>query len=90
MLIIDRSRYQNVVDLLLRICSLAAERALIKVLVFDRDRELDCKPILAKMPPILTTNLLVRKTLQTEIAPDENGLLCSTRVRYHCLAMQRI
>ena len=35
MLVIDRSKYQNVVDLLLRICSLAEERALVKVLVFD-------------------------------------------------------
>jgi hypothetical protein len=81
MLVIDRAGYKHVADLLSRICSLAEEQALAKVLVFDQDRELNCVPILDKIPPILTTNLLVRKALQTEITPDENGLLCSTRVR---------
>jgi hypothetical protein len=90
MLLIDRAGYQRVVDLLSRISSLAEEHGLAKVLIFDQDRVLDCNPILERMPRILTENLFVKKILGNEIGPDEDGLICTRRVRYHCLALQRI
>jgi hypothetical protein len=89
MLVIDRAGYQCIVDLLSRISSLAEEHGLAKVLIFDQDRVLDCNPILERMPRILTENLFVRKISGNEIAPDEDGLICTTRVRHHCLALQR-
>jgi hypothetical protein len=90
MLLIDRARYQVIVDLLSRICSFVKEQALAKVLIFDQDRVLDCNPILERMPLILTENLFVRKIPVNELAPDEDGLICTRRVRHHCLALQRI
>jgi hypothetical protein len=90
MLVIDRSSYHGVADLLSSICSLAKEKALAQVLIFDQDRELDCKSILDKMPPILTESLFVRKTQWSDIAPNEDGLICARTVRYHCLALQRV
>jgi hypothetical protein len=90
MLVIDRAGYQCIVDLLSHISSLAEEHGLAKVLVFDQDRVLDCNAILERMPRILTENLFVRKISGNEIAPDEDGLICTRRVRYHCLALQRI
>lgn len=90
MLVIDRAGYQCIVDLLSRISSLAEKRRLGKVLIFDQDRVLDCNPILERMPRILTENLFVRKISGNEIAPDEDGLICTRRVRYHCLALQRV
>ena len=77
-------------DFLSRISSLAEEHGLAKVLIFDQDRVLDCNPILERMPRILTENLFVMKISGNEIAPDEDGLICTRRVRYHCLALQRI
>jgi hypothetical protein len=88
--VIDRAGYQCITDLLSRISSLAEENGLAKVLVFDQDRVLDCNAILERMPRILTENLFVRKISGNEIAPDEDGLICTRRVRYHCLALQRI
>ena len=90
MLVIDRAGYQRVGDLLSRISSLAEEHGLAKVLIFDQDRVLDCNPILERMPRILTENLFVRKISGNEIAPDEDGLICTRRVPHHCLALQRI
>ena len=90
MLVIDRAGYQCIVDLLSHISSLAEEHGLAKVLVFDQDRVLDCNAILERMLRILTENLFVRKISGNEIAPDEDGLICTRRVRYHCLALQRI
>jgi hypothetical protein len=90
MLVIDRAGYQCIMDLLSRISSLAEEHGLAKLLIFDQDRVLDCNPILEKMPRILTENLFVRKISGNEIAPDEDGLICTRRVLHHCLALQRI
>jgi hypothetical protein len=64
---------------------------LTKVLIFDQDRVLDCNPILERMPRILTENLFVRKISGNEIAPDEDGLVCTRwGVPRHRLALQRI
>jgi hypothetical protein len=57
---------------------------------FDQDRVLDCNPILERMLRILTENLFVRKISGNEIAPDEDGLICTMWVPHHCLALQRI
>jgi len=88
MLFVERRGYVGTLTLLASIRATAIQQQLCSVTMSD-EAVLNCRPINAVAPPLLTTHLLVRRDVFLPITPDEYGLVLGADLQYQYWALRR-